>query len=148
MKTSHRYLTLAAILLAPLVSVSCSRAVTWGSTTPASWSYVEKSWGGIALGNPTIEADRVDLPFRLGVHEVERVDSGICIRRLTGRFDKGRAIVRFDKYICEGSHRTTPIEQSAKDFVARLDKPAPGKYDVVYDDVSAGFPKLGEVEVR
>ncbi len=147
MKTLHRFLPPAAILLA-LVSVSCNRAVPWATTSPAPWSYVERSWGGIAVGNPTMEAGQVALPFRLFVHPVERVDSAICVRRATGRVEEGRVLIRLDKSLCEAGHRPRTAEERANDSVVHLGKPEPGKYAVVYDDASAGFPKIGEVEVR
>ncbi|HEV7506173.1 MAG TPA: hypothetical protein VGS07_14785 [Thermoanaerobaculia bacterium] len=142
MKTLHRFLPPAAILLV-LFSSSCQYAVTVASTTPAPWSYVEDAWGGIASENPTIESDRVALPVRLDLHSAKRIDSAICIRRVNGRVDAGRVFVRVDKCLC---HSGTQGE--GPDMVARFGKPAPGKYAVVYDDASAGFPKIGEIEVR
>jgi hypothetical protein len=147
MKTPYRFLPLAALLLA-LASVSCNRAVVWASTTPAPWSYVERSWGGIAVGNPTMEADWVALPFSLFVHPVEHVDSAICVRRATGRVEEGRVLIRLDKSICEAGHRPRTAEERANDSVVHLGRPAPGRYAVVYDDAGAGFPRIGEVEVR
>jgi hypothetical protein len=147
MKTFYRFLPPATLLLA-LVSASCNRAVVWVTTTPAPWSYVERSWGGIAVGNPTMEAGRVALPFSLFVHHVERVDSAICVRRATGRVEKGRVLIRLDKSICEAGHRPRTAEERANDSVVHLGRPAPGRYAVVYDDAGAGFPRIGEVEVR
>jgi hypothetical protein len=146
-KTLYRFLRPAAILLV-LVSVSCNRAVTWVTTSPAPWSYVEKSWGGIAVGNPTMEAGRVALPFRLFVHPVEHVDSAVCVRRAAGRVEGGRVLIRLDKSICEAGHRPRTAEERANDSVVQLGRPAPGRYAVVYDDAGAGFPRIGEVEVR
>jgi hypothetical protein len=142
MKTLHWFLSPAAILLA-LASVSCDRALTVASTTPAPWTYVEDAWGGIASGSPTIESDRMALPVRFDVHPVKRQDSAICIRRVNGRVDGGRVIVRVDKCLC--SSGTTG---KGPELIARFAKPVPGKYMVVYDDARAGFPKIGEIEVR
>ncbi|HSS49560.1 MAG TPA: hypothetical protein VLX28_11510 [Thermoanaerobaculia bacterium] len=142
MNTLHRFLPPAAILLA-LVSSSCQDVVTVASTTPAPWSYVEDAWGGIAPENPAIESGRVALPVKLDLHPAKRLDSAICIRRVSGRVDEGRVFVRVDKCLC---HSGTKGE--GPDMVARFAKPAPGRYVVVYDDASAGFPKIGEIEVR
>lgn len=142
MKTLRRFLPPAAILLA-LASVSCNRMVVWASTEPASWLYVDEAWGGIATENPAIESDRVALPIRFDVHAVKRVDSAICIRRVNGRVDEGRVIVGVDKCLC--SSGTTG---KGPELVARFVKPASGRYAVVYDDAGAGFPKIGEIEVR
>jgi|GEM_PF-2108826 len=150
MKTPNRFLPPAAILLA-LALASCDRismTLEPKPTGPATWSYVEKGWGGVAVEKPTVEAGRVSLPLRLGVHPAERVDSAICIRRVTGRVEDGRIAVRIDKRICQGGPGSKTAAEGAEDLTVHVAKPAPGKYAVVYDDASAGFPKIGEVEVR
>jgi hypothetical protein len=141
MKTLHRFLPRVSILFA-FAAVSCNRAVTLASTTAAPWSYVEEAWGGIASEIPTVESGRMALPVRFAVHPVVRHDSAICIRRVNGRVEDGRVIVGVDKYICSSGTGKGP------DLVARFVKPAPGRYAVVYDDASAGFPKIGDIEVR
>jgi hypothetical protein len=150
MNPIHRFLPPAAILLA-LALVSCDRITMTlepKPTGPATWSYVEKGWGGVALGTPTIAADRMDLPLRLGVHPAERVDSAICVRRVSGHVEKDRIVVRVYKRICRGGPGSKTAAEGARDLTVHLGKPLPGKYAVVYNDASAGFPKIGEVEVR
>lgn len=147
MTALHRFLPPAALLLA-LASVSCERALIWATTTPAPWSFVEKSWGGIAVGNPKMEAGRMTLPYRLFVHRVRDAQSGVCVCRATGRVEEGRVLIRLDKSLCEGGPGSRTAKERANGPVVHLGRPAPGRYVVVYDDAGAGFPKIGEVEVR
>jgi len=146
MKTFRRVLWPTAILLA-LASVACNDPMSV-TTTLATWSYVEKGWGGVALGSPTVEANRVSLPLNLGVHPPERIDSAICISRVSGHVENGRIAVRIYKRICKGGPGSKTAAEGAEDLTVHVGKPAPGRYAVVYDDASAGFPKIGEVEVR
>jgi hypothetical protein len=149
MKTPNWFLPQAAILLfLALALASCEQGMTLTSTVPATWAYVERNWGGVAVENPAVEAGRVSLPLRLGVHAAEGVDSAICVSRVAGRVDDGRIAVRVDKRICQGGPSSTTAAEAAEGLTVHLAKPAPGKYVVVYDDASAGFPKIGEVEVR
>ncbi len=147
MKPLHRFLPLAVIPLA-LASISCNRLMVWVSTKPASWSYVNDAWGGIAAENPTIESGQMALPVRFDVHAVTRVDSAICIRRVNGRVDEGRVIVGVDRCLCQSGPSSKTAEELARELVAHFSKPAPGRYTVVYDDASAGFPKIGDIEIR
>lgn len=137
---------LAAILVAATLlpwKHVVARAVTWVTTSPASWSDVEAAWGGVVPGNPTVYGDRVSLPLGLELHKRQRTDSGYCVRRVSARPEAGRIIVRFDTCIC-GPGTTSPYRYA---LAAHFARPSPGKYVVVYDDASAGYPRIGEVEL-
>jgi hypothetical protein len=140
-------IALLAILLVAVTALlwehAIPRAVTWVTTTPAPWSYVEAAWGGVALGDPTVQGGRVSLPLKLDLHQRQRTDSAVCVRRVSARPEAGRIIVRFDKCIC-GPGTTSPYRCELEAHFAR---PSPGKYVVVYDDAGAGYPRIGEVEL-
>jgi hypothetical protein len=105
----------------------------------ASWRYVEDGWGGLAAGEPRIAGNSVTLPLKLGVHPTKRVDSVICIASLSASVKRARIVVHLHKGIC-GNGSVTVYE-------ATFPRPAAGTYPVVYDDLRAGFPKIGEVRI-
>lgn len=84
-----------------LVAASLTSCAAGG---PASWSYVEDSWGGMRVEQ--------------GSTDGHQVDKGVC-----------------------GSG-------SLREVTARVERPGPGRYPVVYDDESAAFPVVGEVQVE
>jgi hypothetical protein len=81
--------------------------------------------------------------LKLALHQRQRTDSGVCVRRVSARPEAGRIIVRFDKCIC-GPGSTLPYKYELE---AHMTRPSPGKYVVVYDDADAGYPRIGEVEL-
>ncbi len=105
----------------------------------ASWKYVEDAWGGLAAGEPRISAGGVTLPLRLGVHESKRTDSALCITDLGAGVKRHRIVVHLHKGICGVRSVTT--------YAATFPHPEAGTYPVVYDDLLAGFPKIGEVRI-
>ncbi len=137
---------LAVILVAATAlfwEQAIARAVTWVTTSPASWSDVEAAWGGVVLGDPTVQGDRVSLPLGLDLPKRQRTDSGYCVRRVSARPEAGRIIVRFDTCVC-GPGTTSPYRYA---LAARFARPSPGRYVVVYDDAGAGYPRIGEVKL-
>jgi hypothetical protein len=119
--------TVAALGIVTLLTPwGCQYAVTRLSTHPASWSYVEDGWGGIALAESRVDGDLLALTFRTHVHEPKLMDSGICICGTRARLDGTRVLVRLGKCVCG------PAADNSLRTVIR--KPKPGAYDVVYDD--------------
>ncbi len=137
--TSRQLAILALATAGFLLASGCDRAVTTATSERATWEYVEKYWGGIALEEASINESLVSIPFKLGVHGVERLDSGVCVHRITARFEGARIMMRIDKCICGPS--------ATRDLRAILRRPASGNYDVVYDDATAAFPRIGRVTV-
>lgn len=130
----------AVALLVTACSASCARVVSTATTTPASWSYVEEAWGGLALVSPTVASGTVSLPLETGIHPPKRFDSAICVCGASARTDGARIVVLLESCVCgPGSKRTLLVQMS---------KPTPGVYSVHYDDAAAGFPKIGELVVE
>jgi len=126
--------------LAMALSVSCDRVLVWGTTEPAPWSYVEDAWGGMAVSNATVTSDQVLVDFAFNQHAVKREDSAICVRRVVGQARASRIYVRVDRCLCGPG--------ATKELRATFPKPRSGSYQVVYDDLSAKYPELGEVHIR
>src|SRR5262245_66573797 len=97
-RRAMRYLAAPGALLAILLIATTAlfwkqaigRAVTWVTTSPASWSDVEAAWGGVVPGDPTVQGDRVSLPLGLEFDKRQRTDSGYCVRRISARPEGGR----------------------------------------------------------
>lgn len=130
---------LASVLVCSLGLTSCESMIVWATTEPATWSYVEEGFGGIALEGATAGSEHVELRFKLYVHEATRIDSAVCLRRTEARVDAGRILVRL--ILCTGDGRQG-------DPLSVLLRPLPpGNYDLAYDDAAAGFPKFGELKL-
>lgn len=84
-------------------------------------------------------ADRVSVGIKFDFSQARRIDSGVCYRRVTTRRDGATIFVHIDKCVCGTGYEVSPV--------ATFPRPPPGKYDVVYDDRVARFPKIGELEV-
>ena len=136
-RRSTRTLVLAALL--PIAACNWTAATL--STEKAPWSYVEDAWGGVRLASHAISVKQLTVKLELGVHEVKRADSGICVRRVSARSEATSILVRFDRCLCSTGYTTN-------DYAASIPLPKPGRYVVAYDDEAAEFPKLGEVELR
>lgn len=121
------------------VLAGCEGNIVLPGGTRASWRYVEDGWGGLATGAPRFSGRLLLLPLRLGIHPSERVDSGICIASLRARVRGTWIVVRLHKGICG--------QGSVTNFEATLPRPTAGLYTVVYDDMLAGYPRIGEVRV-
>jgi len=140
--SGNRRAALAGLVVLAVLTGACRRndaALLAPGGAPAPWSYVEDAWGGLAAGEPTIAAGTVTLPLLLGVHERKRVDSAICIKKISARVDGSRILVQLNQGICG--------EGSVTKYEATFPRPAAGTYPVAYDDLLAGHPKIGEVRI-
>ncbi len=117
----------------------CNRLVTWASTKTAPWSYVEDGWGGTALESYLVESNQVNLKFKLLIHDVKRIDSGICSCGTSAKLQQNRILVRMKSCLCGPGADTH--------HVAIIRRPPPGQYLVVYDDPSANYPRIGEITI-
>jgi hypothetical protein len=128
------------LAIAALMACSaCDRAVTQMSTVTASWSYVEDAWGGVALSESRVSGNQLSLILRVGVHDRKRMDSGTCLCGAHARLDASRVVVSLGRCLCGPG--------AGLALVAGMAKPAAGAYDVVYDDSTAGFPRIGQLTV-
>jgi hypothetical protein len=128
----------------------CERTLSQVTSVPATWAYVEDSWGGVALGKVSTSASDIALTLTIGVHEVKSVNSGICVKEAAGEVRGSRLLVRFERSLC-GPGTISPYPAGAKQtvgFNVRVAKPRPGIYTVFYDDEVARYPRLGEVQVE
>lgn len=132
-------LAIACVVVLFAVIAGCEEDIARPGGIRASWRYVEDGWGGLAAGEPRIAGGSVTLPLELGIHPKQRVDSAICIAALSASVKHARIVVHLHKGIC-GSGSVTVYE-------ATFPRPAAGTYPVVYDDLLAGFPKIGEVRI-
>lgn len=115
----------------------------------ASWAYVEDSWGGLALSKVTTSDGNIGLVVTMGVHDVKTINSGICIKKVTGEVRGSRVLLRFERSLCgPGLISPYPAPPKTPSFAVRVAKPHPGLYTVVYDDEAARYPRLGEVRVE
>ncbi|HVT15579.1 MAG TPA: hypothetical protein VHQ90_05270 [Thermoanaerobaculia bacterium] len=129
-----------AVAIATTCYSGCADPVSQLTTKPASWAYVEDAWGGMALGKVITSDSHIALALTLGVHDVKRVDSGICVQGAAGTVRSSRLLVRLNRSVCGSG--------SMVNIIVRVAKPRPGIYAVVYDDEVARYPRLGEVRVE
>jgi hypothetical protein len=122
-----------------LLLAGCSREVAWLSKEKADWDYVEAAWGGARAGPVEVQGGTLHIPFVLGLHEATRTDSGICIYDPAGEVHGRKIRLRLNRGICSNTVRPP--------LVAELPKPAPGEYEIVYDDFFAGYPVMGKVVI-
>lgn len=142
--TTLRRAAIANAMILSAILAGCQRessALLAKGGAPASWRSVEDGWGGLAAGQPKIARDSVTLPLRLGVHETKRVDSAICVTALFAEVKGGRIVVHLHRGLC-GSGSVVPYPHAAN-----FPRPAAGTYRVVYSDLFAGYPQIGEVRI-
>jgi hypothetical protein len=114
------------------------RVVPRVTATKADWAFVDSSWGGTKLQSAAATNRDLTITLALGVHPPTRIDSAICTRGVNVRQDGSRIVLSIDRSVCgDGPHPLT----------ATIAKPAAGTYDVVYDDASAGFPRVGRLTI-
>jgi hypothetical protein len=130
---------IVGLVLLLVLFAGCEGNVLLPGGTRASWRYVEDGWGGLATGAPRFSGRLLLLPIRLGIHPAERVDSAICIASLRAKVRGTWIVVRLHKGLC-GQGSVTKLETA-------LPRPTAGLYTVVYDDMLAGYPRIGEVRV-
>jgi len=143
MRGAQRAARASALVLGILVA-GCRReadALLAPGGAPATWRYVEDRWGGLAAGEPQVTETSLTLPLRLGLHETQHVDSAICVTGIAARTQRSRIVVRLNRGIC-GQGAAVPYPHRAT-----LPRPAQGTYAVVYDDLLAGYPKIGEARI-
>ena len=133
----RRLSSLALFLITTCLSISsgCGAAVQSLSGEPASYQDVAESWGGIALGHIVAESTGPVLLLELHPDKALRIDSGICVARVSTRIAPGTLYLVLFKSICG--------ERSLKTLAIPLEGLADGSYEVRYDDEAANYPKLG-----
>jgi hypothetical protein len=116
----------------------CKRVVPIATATTADWAYVDNAWGATKLKSAAATDRDLTLTLTLFVHPPTHVDSGICDRGVHARQEGSRIAVAIDRSLCgDGPHPLT----------ATIAKPPEGTYDVVYDDASAGYPRIGRLTI-
>ena len=113
----------------------CVAILAWATKEDASWQYVQQHARGATLGPASVTAAELSFP----VVAQEKINSAECIHDARVRVEGQRMLLSLKHGLCPDGWR--PPE------VARLPRPAPGDYTVVYDDASAGFPVVGRLHV-
>ena len=67
------------------------------------------------------------------------MDSGSCLCGAHARLNGSQVLVSLDRCVCSPGAGVA--------LVAEMTKPASGAYDVVYDDSTAGFPRIGRLTI-
>ena len=128
------------ILFLAVLLAGCERTVVWLSKEKADWDYVEAAWGGAKAGPVEVQGETLKIPFVLDLHESTRTDSGICIYDPAGEVHGKTIRLRLNQGVCSNKVRFP--------LVAEIPKPAPGEYEIVYDDFLARYPVMGKVVIR
>jgi hypothetical protein len=131
------------IALAPglvLWNVACDPIVKVSTREPATWSYVNEAWGGLAVADPIVSGEQASFPLQFHTNEPRRIDSAICPCAVSARLVASRILIRLDRCVCGSG--------GGVDLLVQLPRPDPGLYDIVYDEESAGYPFIRKVEVR
>lgn len=113
----------------------CDRAVTHLTTEKASWVYVVDAWGGVGIREPELTATEIRLPTGRTGRKSTLADSAICCCGGDARVDGRRILISLNRCVCSG--RTPGVPEAFT-----LPRPAPGMYEVAYDDESVGYPEL------
>lgn len=127
------------ILFLAVMAMGCERTVVWLSKEKADWDYVEAAWGGAKAGPVEVEGQTLKIPLVLHVHESTRVDSGICIYDPSGEVRGKQILVRLVQGVCSNT--------AARSKIVEIPQPAPGEYEIVYDDFKAGYPVIGRAVI-
>jgi hypothetical protein len=133
---------IAVLMMAAAIAAGCDsvakRVVPGVTATKADWAFVDRSWGGTKLQSAAATDRDLTITLALGVDRPKQIDSETCTRGVHARQDGSRIVLSIDRSVCgDGPHPST----------ATIAKPAVGTYDVVYDDASAGFPRVGRLIV-
>mgnify|MGYP001255454383 CR=1 FL=1 len=109
--------------------------MVWASKEPVSWEYLKTKSSGLKMQAVQILPSEIQIPLAV----IPTFDSAICFSDPVGQISGQRILIRLKKGLCP----TSPLPA----LVVILPKPAPGKYEVVYDDDNAKQPVIGIVEI-
>lgn len=131
---AQRRLSVLALMALPLIA-ACSDVITWASRKDASWEYIQSSTPGITVGPASTSEAGLSFP----IHVYDDLHSAGCFSDAKMRLADHRILVSVRSELCS-DHPHPPL-------VASLPKPAPGDYEIAYDDPAAHFPVIGKVHV-
>ncbi len=123
-----------AIALMLLTLSGCTDAVVWLTKEDASWSFIQARCQ-FRLGEIETTATQISIPLQVW----DQYDSGVCMYDAKGRVAEHRIEVTFRKGLCSGG-AFVPL-------VARVSRPRPGDYQIVYGDPAAGYPVIDSLHV-
>jgi hypothetical protein len=109
--------------------------MVWVSKEPVTWEYLKTKSSGLKMQAVQILPSEIHIPLEV----IPTFDSAICISDPVGQVSGQRILIRLQKGLCA----TSPLPP----LRIILPKPAPGHYEVVYDDASAQQPVIGSFEV-
>ncbi len=113
----------------------CTDAIVWLTKEDASWSFIQTRCQGIKLGQIETTATQIAIPLKVW----DQYDSGVCMYDAKGQVAEQRIEVTFRKGLCSGG--------AIPPLVARVSKPRPGDYQIVYGDRDANYPVIGSLHV-
>jgi hypothetical protein len=132
----QRLTTRLLLTLALAFTFGCTRMIVWATKETATWAFIQERCGGIKIGRGDTSDTYLSIP--IDVHD--NFDSGICMYDAKGRLSGTRIELSVKKGLCSGGP-FIPL-------VARIPKPLPGDYLIVYADRGANYPKIGTVHVE
>ncbi len=121
-------------------AVALAAAPAIAHAESADWAYVTSAWGGIAVATPSFSATSVHVPLTFWVGKTTRMDSAICIKRISGLVRDKTIVVSVAKRLCG-------LGRDVQDRSFDIPRPKAGTYSVVYDDETAAFPAIGILDV-
>ena len=119
---------------------SKAELITYFTTTNADWDHVQKSFGGIKV-NSELEGEYLVLKPDFLINESVQISSMQCIRRIKAKLTGNQIRILVQYCLC---NKWGVAEYP---YTVRISKPESGEYSIVYNDRSAGFPVVGNVNI-
>ncbi len=135
---------LAALLITLIAwwwsATGCAATVSWLSREDRDWAYVQRSLGGLSLGEPHRAGQRVTIPLLLHFDRATQIDSALLIAEVRA-YQIGEEIhLTLVTALAGGSTTPAPLE-------ADLQGVPPGVYRIFYHDPDGSLHELGTVSL-
>lgn len=132
-------LTLSVLVAMGMVlpTVSCSSLVCLLTPRWRDWDYVQNHMGGLTLGAPQRDGERVTVPVELGLEGYSNQDSAHLASGL--RVQREGKKIQVTLWTCLG--------QSSYPFELSFPKLEPGTYEVGYLDPSGTLHDIGRLRL-